>query len=474
MQSHLRSIAFALLAAAMPAAAQQSQSLSLAEAIRIAHRESEAVHIAQIGADRALGQFLQARSQRLPQITASASYQRLIQSQFKSIADQFGGGSDTSGAGAFTNSPLAAVFASENTMVLGLTGSQLLYAGGRVNASLAAADAGRRTAAIAERSARAALVFSVAQAYFDAQLAERLVSIADSTFDQAERALRQTQLSKDVGNTAEYDLLRARVQRDNARPVVLAARTRRDIAFQSLRQVLNLPPNATITLTTSIEDATAAPPADIRSASDVVASTIDTTADQRAAVREAAEAVRAQEAQLRIAKSSRLPQIALQSTYQRFSYPSGVIEDRIKAYYPNWTASLGLSIPVYTGGRLHGEEIVARANLAEAQERLKQTREAASLDSRMVLAELELAEATYTASAGTDEQAARAYSIAEVRFNEGIATQLELTQARVDLSSARANRAQTARDLAIARIKAALIRDLPFGTSAGAAAPTGR
>jgi outer membrane protein TolC len=246
------------------------------------------------------------------------------------------------------------------------------------------------------------------------------------------------------------------------------------VALQSLRQLLNLPPNTPVNLTTAIEDATAAPPADIRSATDVVASTVDTTAEQRAAVRQAAELVRVQEAQVRIAKSSRWPQISLTSTYQRFAYPSGIFEDRLKAYFPNWTASLGLSIPIYTGGRLHGEEVVARADLAEAQERLKQTREAASLDSRMVLAELELAEATYAARAGTDEQAARAYAIAEVRFNEGIGTQLELTQARVDLSNARANRAQTARDLAIARLKAALIRDLPIGTSAGPAAPANR
>jgi outer membrane protein TolC len=74
------------------------------------------------------------------------------------------------------------------------------------------------------------------------------------------------------------------------------------------------------------------------------------------------------------------------------------------------------------------------------------------------------AEAELAASAGTDEQAARAYAIAEVRFAEGLATQLELSQTRVDLETARAYRVQSARDVALARLKLALLRDLPLAT----------
>ena len=68
-----------------------------------------------------------------------------------------------------------------------------------------------------------------------------------------------------------------------------------------------------------------------------------------------------------------------------------------------------------------------------------------------------------------DEQAARGYSIAEVRFTEGLATQVELSQARVDLGVARANQVQAARDVALARLKLALLRDLPLGVSANTA-----
>jgi outer membrane protein TolC len=317
-------------------------------------------------------------------------------------------------------------------------------------------------------------VYQIAEAYFNAQVAERLLAIADSSLGQAERALRQTTLSREVGNTAEYDLIRARVQRDNARPAVIAARAQRDVAFQRLRQLLDMPGDGPVALTTSIESAASAPPADVRAASDLVTSGSDTNSATRAVVRQAEEAVRVQEAQLKAARSQRLPQISVTSTYQRFSYPSGVFEDRLKFYFPNWTASVGLSIPLLTWGRQKGEELVARANLAEAEARRDQVREAASLDARTAALQLEYAEATLSSSAGTDEQAARAYSIAEVRFNEGIGTQLELLQARVDLERARANRVQAARDVALARLKLALLQDLPLGVGQAATTQVAR
>ena len=63
------------------------------------------------------------------------------------------------------------------------------------------------------------------------------------------------------------------------------------------------------------------------------------------------------------------------------------------------------------------------------------------------------------------EQAQRAYAIAEVRYEEGISTQTELGDARVQLQQALANRAQSARDLRVARLRLELLEQLPLGTA---------
>ncbi len=73
------------------------------------------------------------------------------------------------------------------------------------------------------------------------------------------------------------------------------------------------------------------------------------------------------------------------------------------------------------------------------------------------------------------DQAQRAYAIDEVRYREGISTQTDLTQSRLLLEQAKANRAQAARNYAVAKVRLALLKDLPLqsGGTTGAAAVQG-
>jgi hypothetical protein len=125
--------------------------------------------------------------------------------------------------------------------------------------------------------------------------------------------------------------------------------------------------------------------------------------------------------------------------------------------------TVGASLPLFTGGRIRGETMANQAAVEESAARLEQTRKLASLDTRQNLAQLEQAEATLAASQGTTEQAVKAYRIAEVRFSEGISTQLELSESRLLLEQAQANRALAARNVQVARVRLALLRDLPLG-----------
>jgi outer membrane protein TolC len=92
------------------------------------------------------------------------------------------------------------------------------------------------------------------------------------------------------------------------------------------------------------------------------------------------------------------------------------------------------------------------------------------VDTRNAIAQLRAAEAQYAASSGTEDQASRAYDIAQLRYREGISTQTELSASRIQLQQARANRAQATRDLQVARLRVALIHDLPLGSGGTAAA----
>ncbi len=500
-------LAFVMTPASSSGQVQQTaggaMALSLDDAVRRAEGQSETVLIARAGVRRAEGQKIQAHSQLLPQIYGSAGYTRTLKSEYSSLStpapdttaptspappcddylrdetaslEERIAGLETASRCASGVNPFAAFsslpFGQANQYRLGLSLSQNIFSGGRILAQNAAAAAGRRSADLELTAQRAQIILDVTQAYYDAALADRLVAISDASFGQTENVLRQVQLNRDVGNTSEFELLRAQVTRDNQRPQMIQRRSDREVAYLRLKQLLNIPLEQAVALTTSIEDVSGLP-AGIQLAGLKVTSheNPDTTSANRAAVRQADEAVRAQRELLTVARSQRLPSLSLSSQYGAVAYPQSGLPGS-SDFRANWTIGLSAQVPLFTGGRIRGDEMVAQANLAESRARLEQVREFASLDARVALNALNQATAAWEASRGTAEQAARAYTIAEVRYREGISTQLELNDSRILMEQATANRALAARNLQIARIKLALLPNLPLqsGNSAAAAA----
>jgi outer membrane protein len=161
--------------------------------------------------------------------------------------------------------------------------------------------------------------------------------------------------------------------------------------------------------------------------------------------------------------------VSLSSQYAQLAFPEE-LSPFGSDFVSDWTVSLGLQLPIFTGGRIGGEVRAARANLTEAELRLQQSRELAQVDARNAAIQMEAAEAGWQASAGTVEQAARAYAIAELRYREGISTQTELLDSRIQLQQAQASRARAARDLQIAKVRVLLLPSLPLAQSAPAQA----
>jgi outer membrane protein TolC len=476
------------------APASPARPLTLGQALDIAERKSETVGIAREEVARAQGDQRRARSGYFPQLSGTATYQRTLQSQFSALSD---GADTTSGpvqtcspfvpqpglaveqrldslesavACASTEDPFAGFrnlpFGRENTYRFGLSFSQTLFSGGQLGGQSQAAGAAVRSAALGLTSAQAQLLLDVTGAYYDASLADRLLVIAQATLEQADTTLSQTQLARQVGNLSEFDLLRARVTRDNQRPVVIQRRADRDLAHYRLKQMLDFPLDQPLALTTELGDTTLV---DSPRLAEIVKTLGDTTSVRRAPVRQAGEAVEAERGLLRVARGQRMPQVAVTSQYAQLAYP-GKVSPFGADFVSDWTVALGLQLPIFTGGRIGGDVAVARANLNQAQLRLQQARELAEVDSRNAVIQLEAAQAGWQASAGTVEQAARAYQIAELRYREGISTQTELLDSRIQLQQAEAARARAARDLQVAKVRIALLPALPLAVPAGATA----
>jgi outer membrane protein TolC len=506
----LAAAAWLLAFAAVPSSAQTpppvpAGPLSLEQVLALAEPRSEAVAIAQTGIRRAEGEQVRARSGLLPQLSASASYDRALASEFEGVFDvqgpscppfslnpaapidarvaeieraidcgAVGGGffGGSSSSGGLSNLP----FGRKNTWRTSLSFSQNLYSGGRNGAQKAIAAIGRDAASLTLTTARAQLLYDVTQAYYDAVLSERLVAIAAATVEQAGATLKQTQAGFAAGTQPEFEVLRARVNRDNQSPILIRQQTNRDIAMLRLKQLLELPADYPLELADTLSSDTLPPPTVFAErvgaieralrpeGQSPVSLQVNATLPDRTAVTQADTTVRLREASLKLITAQRMPSVSFNSTYARNAYPNGVVPafDRT-----NWTVGVGMSVPILTGGRQRGDEAVAQADLSQAQLERRQVAELAALDTRAAWAELIAARATWEASAGTIEQAQRAYQIANVRFGAGVSTQLELSDSRLLLQQAEANRVQAARDLQVARAHVALLPDLPVTSGTG-------
>lgn len=484
--------------------------LTLERVLELAEARSESIAVAQAGVRRAEGELLRARSGRLPQLSAVATYDRALASEFEGLFDGstgpvcapfaldpaaplearvgeieraidcgaigtslFGGGP---GSGEDEDGGLP--FGRRDTWRVNLAFSQSVYSGGRLRALTELAGAARDHADLALTSSRAHLLFEVTQAFYDAALGDRLVSIAEGTIAQAEATFQQVQAGYKTGRHPEFELLRARVTRDNQNPSLIRQRANRDIAILRLKQMLDLPAAQPVQLAAALELPTLPPPAPfaVRLAAAVKtegtaaagaplpmapAASGEADVDQRLVVREAGTQVRLREAALSAARAERMPSVAVNSSYGRVAYPSGFVPG-FDGFRTNWTVGASVQLPILTGGRLRGGEVVAQAELEQSRLQLRQTEELAALDTRSAWAELTAARAVWEASAGTIEQATRAHQIAEVRYRAGVSTQLELSDARLLLQQSETTRAQAARDLQIARARVALLPDLPL------------
>jgi outer membrane protein TolC len=509
-------IAAPLRAQDPPVAPPPPGPLTLEQVLELAEARSERVAMARAGVARADAERIQARSGLLPQLSASGSYERALASEFEGVfggttgpvcapfmldqmapidtrvaeieraidcgaigSNPFGGGADAGDGSGIEDLP----FGRENTWRASLSFSQNLYSGGRNGAQLALAAASRRSADLSLTTTRGQLFLDAATAYYDVALSARLVAIAEATVEQADATLRQVQAGFDAGTQPEFEVLRARVNRDNQMPLLIRQRVNREIAALRLKQLLDLPATTPVQVPDALADEVLAPPAvfaprvsaveSVMGGSDTVASIaqgLEAPLPSRAAVDSAFADVTRAEAALALTEAQKRPSASLISNYSRVAYPADFFPTG--NFRTNWTVGASIQVPILTGGRQRGDEAVARADVEETRARLQQTRELASLDTRLAWAELLAARSTWEASAGTVQQATRAYEIAEVRYQAGVSTQLELSDARLLLQQAQATRAQAARDVQVARARVALLPELPLGTAgAGAAAP---
>lgn len=438
------------LAGAAHAAPADTLRLTIDQAVARALANGEEMRIANSQIVQASGRVKEALSPAFPQINGSLTYGRQFASIFQSAVP------DTSQlATLFKNSP----FGSVHTWTAELTGSQLLWSGGRVGAGLSAARAYGKNVRANRAEVADQLTYEVERAYLEAAVARRVLDITRAGLEQARAHLTQVAAANHEGSRSEYDLIRAQVDAQNEEPQVVAAANASELALLELKRLVDVPLAQPLALDTPLTfDGDRVPVL----AETAGAGALDT---HRAALAQADADVEGRGDLLKVARAGRWPQVTLSGTLQQQAFPANGWPE-VDDFHRNINASVKLEWPLFQGLTVVGGVQRATGELRQSEAQRDQIRESVAIEQARARQEVQRTLAELVARRGTTALAQRAHHLADVRYGNGLATQLEVTDARVQEQTAEIQQVQAIKDyrLALLELERALGRKVTTAT----------
>jgi outer membrane protein TolC len=452
-----RTLLIGALLCPIAAAAQATDTvrLSLADAVARVVRESDEVRLAAAQLDVSEAQSTVARSVGLPTLQFTGNYTQVERNARATIVNP-------------------QVFGQAYTYTTNFNISQPLFQGGRIFAGVRAANDVRQAARYNLEEVRALVSLDIQRAYLQVLLNQQLADIQARNVQLADERVVLVQRLEGAGRAARYDVLRARVEKANLEPGLIQARNDVALATIELRRLLNLPVTRPLILTSELDTA------GVRSLARSIASD-SARPPARAVVRAAEYAAEGRHEGVRIARAEFLPTVSVFFRTGYLALPAspgfptrwGVTSPlnctaadsaanrktcQNNGWYPDRSLGVQVAWPLFDGFRAKGNMDLAQAQERVARTQLYQVRENVAAEQARAIAEFERAEAMYEAQRQNAEEAREAFRIASLRFERGLGTQLEVTDAQLALLTAVSNAARGTVDYYLAAAELARAR----------------
>ncbi len=267
----------------------------------------------------------------------------------------------------------------------------------------------------------ATVVLQTRQAYYNVLAAEGQVAAAQRAVAASEENVRVTQAQVTVGTAPQFNLLQAQVQLASSQLALTQQKAAAVTAQYTLATVLNVPLSTIVTPATPLT--LPQPPQDLNAL-------IQTALRQRPELAEARANLAGATAAIDAARAGLRPTLALSGG------PTVQTQSPLTNTPVSWQGVLSLTLAVFDGGLTKAKVEAAQVQLRQAQVSEQQTEQA--IDSQVRQAYLNLqqaAEQLRAAEAGL-VSAREALRIANVRFQAGVGTQLEVVTAIQNLANA--------------------------------------
>ena len=142
--------------------------------------------------------------------------------------------------------------------------------------------------------------------------------------------------------------------------------------------------------------------------------------------------------------------------------PARTCNQQNGGWFSDRAVSIAVSWPIFDGFRTRAAIDLAEAQARVAELQLEQEREAATIEIARARSELSRARALYEAQRQNVAEAEEAFRLATLRFERGMGTQLETSDAQLAQITAQTNAARAAYDLFLAAAELARAEGRPI------------
>jgi outer membrane protein TolC len=306
--------------------------------------------------------------------------------------------------------------------------TQPLYTGGAVSSSYKISKYVRDIAESELEATQSNLALAVLVQFYGVLAAREAIVVAEEAIQNAEEHYAVTQARYNAGEVSEYDVMRAEVAVVNLRPVLIRARNLLEVSELSLKNYMMMEPEAEIDFVGVLEERDYE--VDPRRA-------VDLAFENRPEMRMVRVQTEIAEESVSLAESGWRPMFALQGTYDIRSNELSLSGDDWDDSYAGY---LVLSWAVFDGLRTRAQVSQARSARRQADIAVEDFKRAIELEVRSALLDAESARETLRSQERNVETAQRGLEIVDERYATGLATSLEVVDARLALITAEENR----------------------------------
>ena len=423
--------ALILLAAQFGSAADTNwltRPLSLADALNTALTQNAAILKAKNDLEAAQGLVIQTRAVALPHITATGQYK-------------------ATDPAAVENNPFFSQ--PQQNWNAGIQIVQNIYMGGKMLASIKAADATKKQSLAVYQTAVSDALLNVRLAYYDVLLAAQQVVVRAASVKLLEKELADQRHRLDAGMVPKFNVLRAEVAVANERPFSIQARNNYRLAKNNLANLLgyNLPREIWEDIPLNLTDGFDTAPLEVN-----LPAAIQQALERRTELAALRKTVDLQKLNIVDARSGYQPTISLFAGYDwfnaRFVQPVTLDHD-----IHGWNAGAELSWNIFDGAATYGKVKQAKALYAKSQTDLADQSRQVELGVRSAYSDFLQARETLESQGKVQESADEALREAKARTEAGTGTQLEVLDAETALTQSRTTQIQAQHDYAAARAK---------------------